>query len=166
MNKKKLINNINLYQNEESDEINEESDEINEEKKESDEINEEIDEINEEKKEKKEKKIQKKEKRILFVKKSNKISIIEGTREIKKIFSDYNYEIEKFIKKYMYQKQKYGLNDDEINNIIELYKNRNNQIEDDINLILDCMDKIPEKLYVYCENYLTRIDKKIEKIFT
>lgn len=102
--------------------------------------------------------------RRIKIEKPNNLSLPEGTREIKKILSDYNYDIDKFIKKYSYHKKRYGLNEDEINNIVELYEIKNNQIEDEINLIIDMMNgNIPESLYSYCENYLDRINNRVEK---
>lgn len=153
MNKKNIDNQENLSESEDNVSENEENHENEEENNKNEEI------YNTDKKNK-----PLLQSRRIKIEKPNNYNQLEATREIKKILSDYNYDIEKFIKKYSYHKKRYGLNEDEINNIVELYEIKNNQIEDEINLIIDMTNgNIPESLYNYCENYLDRINNKVEK---
>ena len=99
----------------------------------------------------------------ITIEKPNNLTIIECTREVKKILSDFSYDIDKFIKKYEYHKKKYGLDEDDINNICDLFENKINHIEDEINLNFDITNgNIPESLYNYTENYLDRMTSRVE----
>ncbi len=98
--------------------------------------------------------------------KSTSYTLTQARKDIKELLSSYSKDIEKMLKNYQFKYRKFGnLSESEIDNMVDSYNDKRNNIENEINIIIDSLDNDPsESFYKWIEDYLERQKSRVEKL--